>query len=411
MFHQEDLTHPQTVESAREILAGSILPIEDTESKTLYDAVGGILAEDVTAKVAQPPFQRSPLDGYALRGEDTKGASKKHPVRIRVIDHVMAGYVSGGNVTPGTAIRIMTGAPVPAGANAVLRQEDTDCGEETVEVYAELAPGSNIVPVGEDFQEGSLIARKGDVIASDLAGAIAAAGVSKIAVYRRPRVAVMTSGDELMDPGQPLLPGKIYNSNQTVLAGRLKEWKIGLSEVVSLKDEPESCAEQIRRAAKRSDLIITTGGVSVGQKDIMHDVWKILGAKRLFWRVGIKPGAPTLAFVFEDTLVIALSGNPFAALVNLELLAGPVLAKMAKDPRILPGKETAVVTRDFHGGGKVRRIVRAYVENGTVTLPLHKQLSGRLLAEEHTNCYADIPAELTDVPAGSRLTVWIPGRF
>lgn len=411
MIEKEDYTHPLTVEPAQEILTGSILPIEEKERKTLYDAVGCILAEDVISKVSQPPFQRSPLDGYALRGEDTCGAGREHPVKLRVIDHVMAGSVSSKKVVPGTAIRIMTGAPVPDGADAVLRQEDTDYGEETVRIYAELKPGSNIVPVGEDFRRGERIAKKGDVITSDLAGAIAAAGQSRVAVFRRPRVAVMTSGDELMVPGQPLLPGKIYNSNQTVLAGRLKEWKISLSEVCSLTDDPEKCAARIRAAAGKSDLIITTGGVSVGQKDIMHDVWKILGAKRLFWKVSIKPGAPTLAFVFEGKLVIALSGNPFAALVNLEFLAGPVLAKMARDPRILARKEDAVAAKDYHGGGKVRRIVRAYLEKGMVTLPEKKQLSGRLLADTRTNCFADIPADREEVRAGETLTVWIPGRF
>lgn len=430
---REDWEEPRTVEEARELLLDAVHPIEETEGRKLLEAVGYVLGEDQLSGIDQPPFRRSPLDGYALLSSDTRGASRENPAVLRVIDRITAGQVCRKTVTPGCAVRIMTGAPIPEGADCVVRQEDTDFdgplsarapeeggigkmdepgGEEpSVRVFCELAHNKNIVPAGEDFRRGTLLAKKGEIVTADTAGILAAAGITQVPVVRRPRVAVITTGDELMPPGQALLPGKIFNSNQMVIAARLLEWKADLPMLCPVADDPDLAAEKVREACRTCDLVITTGGVSVGEKDIMHDVWKKLHARRLFWRVRVKPGMPTLAFLYEDTPVLALSGNPYAALVHLELLAAPVLAKLAGDARILPKERTVCAADDWKAGGAVRRIVRAYAEGGQAALPKEKQRNGRLRSDTCTNCYADIPEGEGLIARGTKLTVWIPSRI
>lgn len=421
MVASEDWTSAVSVEQARELLLDAVVPIKDMETLPLLDAVGSVLGTGQFSAMDQPPFRRSPLDGYALLSSDTSGASRQHPAALRVIDHICAGQVSDKRVTEGTAVRLMTGAPVPEGADCVVRQEDTDYDSrktgslekdsDLVRVYTELAHEQNIIPAGDDFRRGTVLAEKGEIVTADVAGVLAAAGIDRIPVIRRPRVAVITSGDELIAPGQPLPPGKIYNSNQMVLAGRLKEWKAELTVMTTVGDDPAYAARTIADACRRSDLVITTGGVSVGEKDIMHDVWKMLHARRLFWRISVKPGMPTMAYVYEGTPVLALSGNPFASLVLLELLAAPALSKLSGDSRIFPEERIVTSAGDFKAHGRKRRIIRAYAEGNQVTLPQRKQRNGSLLSDKCANCFADIPEGTVKISAGTKVRVWIPGRI
>lgn len=415
MVSSEDRTIAVSVEEARKLLTDAVSPIRDTEVLPLPDAVGAVLGADQSSAIDQPPFPRSPLDGYALLSADTAGASAQHPAVIRVIDHICAGQVSGKKVVSGTAVRLMTGAPIPEGADCVVRQEDTDCGNHeaagAVRIYTKLAHDQNIVPAGDDFRKGTVLAKRGEVVTADMAGVLAAAGIAQVPVLRRPRVAVITSGDELISPGQQLLPGKIYNSSQVLLGARLKEWKTQVTVLAAVGDDPAYAARTIADACGKSDFVITTGGVSVGEKDIMHDVRKMLNAHRLFWRISVKPGMPTMAYVYEGTPVLALSGNPFASLVHLELLGAPALAKLAGDSRILPEKRMVSSSADWQACGKKRRIIRAYTDGDRVTLPQRKQRNGSLLADSRSNCYADIPEDTEKVAAGDKVRVWIPGRM
>lgn len=402
--------HIQTLESAIEIMLDHITPVCQTENKKIEEAIGYILAEDIISNMTQPPFDRSPLDGYAMKAKDLAGAGKNNPVSLKVIDKIMAGFVSEKTVECGTAIRLMTGAPIPAGADCVVRQENTDYGENTVLVYEELKSGDNICGAGEDFKTGQVLMEKGDRIDSSMVAVLASAGVDHVLVYQRPKVALYTSGDELMMPGQALLPGKIYNSNSFILDGRMKEWNVEVKEKAFIPDSPKEMANAIKKVAGDVDLIITTGGVSVGEKDIMHEVCTLLDAKRLFWRVSIKPGAPTLAFVYGQTLIIALSGNPFGAAVNLEALVCPILSKIAMDDAILPMIITAIADDNYEKCGGVRRFVRANYKNGKVMIPKAKQKSGILSSLRGNNCFVDIPKECEEIKKGDMVTVWIPKK-
>lgn len=390
---------------AQDMLLKRVDRIEETERISLWDAVGRVLAEDVSAGHDQPPFPRSPLDGYAVRSRDIEGASKESPVQLTVVDEADAGHVSGKCVSRGMAIRIMTGAPIPKGADCIIGQEDTDYGEETVEIYEEIRAYQNYCYAGEDYKAGAKILAKDTVLGSVEAGILASLGRGEILVYRRPRVSVLTTGDEIMLPGETLEPGKIYDSNLYTLVTRLTSLGMDVVKRDWSGDDPKKAAGWIREAAQESDIIVTTGGVSVGKKDIMHEVLTLLECERIFWRIAVKPGMPTLCAQYRGTLLICLSGNPFGATVNLELLVRPLLAKMTGREDLKLKRISAVSESEFPKKSGVTRYVRAYYEDGKVQIPEGSNASGILSSMCGCNCLIEIPAGTLRVDRGD--TVWI----
>lgn len=375
------------------------------ETVGLSDALGRILAEDAAAACDQPPFPRSPLDGYALRGIDTRNADSRHPVCLEVIGEVCAGQVYEGMLKEGKALRIMTGAPIPDGADAVVKQENTDYGEKEVKVYERLEPFSNYCRAGEDYLKGEILLKKGTKIDGIATGILASIGRDKVPVFPLPRVGVISTGDELCSPGLRLQPGQIYDSNRYLVCGRMKE--LGLDPAFSLhcSDSAQAMAEMIRKRAENTQLIITTGGVSVGKKDIMHEVIRLLKARKLFWKVQLKPGSPTLAAVYNDTLILCLSGNPFAAAANFELLARPVIGRLMRDPSWKMKEKQACFQGSFPKKSPGRRFVRACYEEGRVRIPGQKHASGMLSTFEGCNCLIDIEAGNEGLKEGDM--VWV----
>ncbi len=395
------------LEEAVKRLIGVSEPIEETQLLALEKGMGRVLAREYKAALPQPPFNRSPLDGYALRAEDTAGASKDRPAVLEVIDKIMAGMVSKKMVIPGTAVRLMTGAPVPDGTDCVVGQEDTDYGEKCVRVYRELKVHENMVDAGEDYQAGTVLMEKGERIDAAAAGILAGAGIGEVKVYRRLRVALFTTGDEVIEPGKGREAGKIYDSNRYLMWGRLKE--LGIEPVCweHIGDEAKTAAERIAALISEVDMVLTTGGVSVGEKDIMHDVVSILNGDRLFWRVALKPGSPALAFCFQGKPVICLSGNPFGAFVTLEMIVRPVLAYMMREPLLAPERRQARVNGGFHKRSSVRRFIRGIYKDGCVVLPERGHASGVLFSMKRCNCLVDIPAGSEGLADGDEVAVWL----
>ena len=393
------------LEQATEILLSHTEKITACEEISLWDAVGRVLAEDIYATRNQPPFSRSPLDGYAVRSEDIRGALRERPVRLRVIDEVDAGHVTEKKVEPGLAVRIMTGAPIPEGADCIIGQEDTDYGEDTVEIYAEIKAYQNYCFEGEDYKKGAKLLTKGMVIGSIEAGVLASLGMEKISVYRAPRAAVLTTGDELMLPGEELLPGKIYDSNLYTCVTRLKSWGVQVTYQGRAEDDAKIVAGHIRRAAENADILITTGGVSVGKKDIMHEVLQILDCQKLFWGVQIKPGMPTLCALYQGKPLICLSGNPYGAAVNLELLIRPVLAKMSGRYDLVIKRIMAVCDSEFLKMSHVTRYVRARYADGHVKIADGSNDSGILSSMCGCNCLIEIPAGTPKIEKGETVCV------
>lgn len=395
------------MEEAVKCLCAQVSMVTETETVDILNACGRILARDYAAPSDQPPFPRSPLDGYAVRGNETLRASKESPVVLKVVGKIYAGEVFSATVHPGEAVRLMTGAPIPDGADTVIRQEDTDLGTECVQIYAASSPWQNYCPQGEDYRKGDVLLKQGRRLDGCAIAMLASLGYGTVEVRRRAKVAVFSSGDEVIAPGEELTAGKIYDSNRFYVSGRLTE--LGNPPVISAhcQDSAEVIAERIRAAAEYADMIITTGGVSVGEKDMMHAVVEELGAERLFWRVALKPGAPTLAMKHKNTLIICLSGNPYGAAANFELLVRPVMEKLTGNLVWQMEKRKAVLVNDFAKGSGVRRFLRGFVEGDQVRVVTGNQASGALSSLLVSNCLVEIPTENSGARKGDQVRVYL----
>ncbi len=400
-----------SVERAIELITSHVQPLP-AERVPATAAQGRVLVQDVLAPIDQPPWPRSPLDGYALRACDSVGASQENPVTLRVVDTVYAGGWSEVKVGPGETVRLMTGAPIPAGCDCVLRQEDTDLGGERVRIYKALKPYDNYCFAGEDFRRGDVLLPAGLRLAGNALGILASAGLCRddetLLVRARPRAALLCTGDELVaNSVRPLPPGKIYSSNEAVLLSRLRELGTDVTAVCgAFGDDGAALAETIRTAAAKADLILTTGGVSVGAKDILHETLPLLGAERVFAGVELKPGSPLMFSMWESKPIVSLSGNPFAASATFELFARPALAALEGCGDRLPQVVTAVLDTPFAKYGKARRFVRGVFRNGRVTLP-EGHSSGALRSAAGTNCLAEIAPADKPLAAGSTVRVWL----
>lgn len=349
-----------SVEEALERILGSIHPLLSTRVP-LAEAVGLVLAEEVIAHEDMPPFANSAMDGFALRSQDSQ-PHQGQPPRLRVTGSVAAGYVADHAVEEGTAMRIMTGAPIPPGADAVIQVElTTSDGPQSswVDILQPVAPGNNIRPAGEDMRRDQRILHSGSEIGPWEIGILATLGQAVVPVIRRPRVAILGTGDEVVEIDQPLGPGKIRNSNSYLLeaaAARAgaKPVRLGVAQ-----DTVESLRAQFARALD-SDLIITSGGVSVGDFDLVKNILAEQGEMH-FWRINMRPGKPVAFGHIGQTPLLGLPGNPVSAAVTFELFARPVLRKMLGHTR-LQRPQVEVTVEDGVAEKALRRhYVRAHV--------------------------------------------------
>ncbi len=384
-------------------------PCLSIEKINLVESHERVLAEDICSKIDQPPFNRSPLDGYAFKAEDSNFADKDNPIRLKVLHELYAGSYTDKEVLKGTAIRIMTGAPIPKGANCVIRQEETTAQGEFIEIFNKLSPWENICFQGEDIKKGKLVLKKGTVLKYAEIGVLASIGVKDVSVYRKPRIGVLSTGDELISLGENLAPGKIYNSNLYCLCARLKELYCEPIVIGIAGDNTCTMHEKIKQALDKSDILITTGGVSVGKKDLVKDVMRDLGADLLFWKVAIKPGSPVFCSYLDSKLVISLSGNPAAAITTFELLVRPMLVEIMGRKELKFKKTNAVLQEDFNKKSGTRRFVRAeifYNENSPiVNLTKTSQGNGILSSTLNSNCLIDIPANSPCLSKGQIVNV------
>ena len=394
------------IEEAQELLNAQIKPITETETVLLMDSVGRVLAKDLVALRDQPPFPRSPLDGYAFRGEDSNGADKDHPVTLKVLGKIYAGDVYEGVVGPGEAVKLMTGAPIPDGANCVIRQEDTDEGEEEVSLYTSIAPYQNYCYQGEDYKAGEILIPAGTVVNAGAVSVISSLGKDRVEVIRKARVGIITSGDEVLAPGMEWQPGKIFDSNRAYISARLMENGTAPFVSVHAEDKAESVADEIRKAIEAGcDLVITTGGVSVGEKDIMHEIGDILGAEQLFWRVRIKPGSPTMAYSCQGVPIICLSGNPFGAIANYEILIRGMLYKLTGQTCWKMQTEEMHIQDEYRKTGG-RRFLRGQAAEGKVSLCGAEKSVGVLHALAECNCLVEMPQTGQPVKVGDTVKVY-----
>ena len=378
-----------------------------TERKTLEDCLGLVLSEDVYALLDMPPFSRSAQDGYALCSKDSIGATGENPVKLKVTGKIYAGDHLDVQVRPGEAVRIMTGAMVPVGADCVLRQEDTDEGEDVVQIYKEVEPSCSICFKGEEYKKGQTLLHAGTKIDAAALAVASGNGIMELPVYRRVKAAVVSSGSEVVEPGTPLTPGKIYNTNTVYMKARLHQLGAQVMMSRTVGDELEIMEEALKEAANQAELVITTGGVSVGQKDLTEEALLSIGAEILFHGIAIKPGMPTLAAEKDGVLFIGLSGNPFSAAIPFEMFVREILSLKMGDPDLKLRREALTAVTGFSKNSRRRRFLRGKAEGKEVWLP-DQQANGQMRSMVGCNCLIEIPAGSGPVKAGDKVEVlWL----
>jgi molybdopterin molybdotransferase len=350
-----------SVEEALERILTQITPLTTTQVP-LSDALGLVLAEDVVVQEDIPPFANSAMDGYALLSHDSLPRNGQPP-RLRITGEVAAGYVADHAIEPGTAMRIMTGAPVPPGADAVIQVELTRSEgpeSEWVEILEAVAQGNNIRPAGEDMRRGQTVLPRRTEIGPWEIGVLATLGWARVPVIRRPHVAILGTGDEVIDVDEPLRPGKIRNSNSYLLEAAVRHSGAEPQRLGVARDTIESLREKFTEAIQ-SDLIITSGGVSVGDFDLVKNIMTEQGEIH-FWRINMRPGKPVAFGHIGSVALLGLPGNPVSAAVTFELFGRPVIRKMLGHTRLLRPQVDVVVEDGVSDRAMRRHYVRAHVE-------------------------------------------------
>ena len=379
------------------------------EKVSLADSYGRILAENIVAAIDFPPFDRSPLDGYAVIASEVSLASKSEPVSLKLIESIPAGGVPTKSIIPGTTARIMTGAPLPQGASGVVRVEDTRHSGDRVIFFAGEGAERNICRRGEEFAEGQVVFQPGTKVNAAVMGSLAALGIACPTVFRRPTVGLIATGSELVGVEMPLSEGKIRNSNSYMLYAQALE--AGAQPIVfgETIDSPESITGMIR-SAENCDIVLTTGGASVGDYDLISSVFAEQNITVLFERVGIKPGMPVIAGQKAGKLYIGLSGNPAAASIAFEYLVRPVLIKMGGSSTLQRPCLKARLLEPYGKISGVRRYVWAqWLLLGTesVVRPLASQSNGMLSPACNANSLIEVPPGNEPLKAGMIVDVYL----
>ncbi|MGI5836760.1 MAG: gephyrin-like molybdotransferase Glp [Chloroflexota bacterium] len=348
------------VEEALDIVLKSVSCLGD-ETRCILDCLGLVLAEDISADMNVPPFDNSAMDGYAVIAADTQEASRDNPVTLRVIADLPAGYPQSLSVRRGEAVRIMTGAPMPDGADAVARIEDVERGADTVLLFKPLAPGDDMRYAGEDVKKGDIVLTKGTVVRPSEIGMLATLGRKEARVIRAPRIAVLTTGDELVGPDEPVTPGKIRNSNLYSLSAQVAACGAVPVPLGVARDSAGELQDKIRDGIEDADILITSGGVSVGDYDMVKTVLARLG-EILFWRVRMRPGAPVVFGLLNGKPMFGLPGNPTASMVAFEQFVRPAALKMAGRTRLRRREVEATVEGTVKNRTGFRNFIRSFAE-------------------------------------------------
>lgn len=398
----------QVKEAQQKLLAYT--PVLGSERIPLEQALGRYLAEDITAPHPFPAFNRSGMDGYAVVAKDTEAVRGEGIVWLEVIDNIPCGFVPERTVISGTASRIMTGAQVPEGADAIVMLEATETqvtdGVTRVGIRMPIQAGRNITPRGLEVAEGDNVLTAGRRIAAGDIAVLAAFGFHQVPVARRPKVGIFATGTELLEVSDPLLPGKIRNSNSPMLEVLVKEAGGEPVMLGAIADDLEAARGKVQMALDAYDLVITTGGVSVGDYDIMGDLVREDSGSMLFNKVAMRPGSVTTAAVRGNKVLLALSGNPGACFVGFQLFAGPAIASMQGSGSPFLPEWTVILGKDYPKVNNFKRFVRASLEvrdGSVVAFPAAIDESSVMVTIKDSDCLLIVPPEDRGLTAGSKI--------
>jgi molybdopterin molybdotransferase len=394
-----------TVAQARERILERITVL-DAETVSLRAARGRVLAEDVLSDRDVPPFANSAMDGYAVRSIDVRDASAAQPVQLRVLGEIRAGAAPPGAVQPQTALRIMTGAMVPEGSDAVVRVEDTAERDGTVEVRVAVAAGTSFRAAGSDLRRGDVVGAAGRTITPGLIGVLASAGRVTALCVRRPRVLVITTGDELREPGEALGPGQITNTNRYTLLSAIEEAGGQVVDAGVARDERSDLTDRLR-AAGETDLVVTTGGVSMGAYDLVRGMLEEQEAVD-FWQVALRPGKPLVFATIGGVPLIGLPGNPVSTLVGFELFVRPALLKLQGRADLERPRLTAVIDEPLHNPPHLEQYFRGIARRDGDRIRVRltgDQGSHVLRSMADANCLVIVALGVSEVAAGESVEI------
>ena len=406
-----------SVAQAQEIILKNISTLKEPELVRVSTCLNRISSQDIKAKENIPPFNNSAMDGFALKAKGSIGASRQNPKALEVIADLPAGYVSGKTISRGKTIRIMTGAPIPKGADSVIMVEDTRkvrsqksevTSKEFIEIFKEVKPGENVRYVGEDVKKSEIVIKKGVILKSGHMGMLASLGSLKIKVFLRPKVAILTTGDELIEIKEKLKPGKIRNSNAYSLYAQVI--KIGALPILLgiVRDNKEELRQKIKKGLQRADMLLVSGGVSVGDYDFVKEVLVDLGTKMKFWKVAMRPGKPLAFGIINRIPVFGLPGNPVSSMVAFEQFVRPAILKMAGAREVFRFHLPAIIDEVVKKKECLRYFARAVLKNkngrlyASLTGP---QGSGILKSCVLANGIMELPEDISEVHRGDCVQV------
>ncbi|MFA6612262.1 MAG: gephyrin-like molybdotransferase Glp [Dehalococcoidales bacterium] len=388
-----------SIDEALGIILENLNPCSSTEVMSITDAPGRILAEDIIARYDVPPFDRAAMDGYTLNSLDTVLASRQNPLNFFIIEEIYAGDISSHRIQPGSCSYIATGAPIPAGADAVVRVEDIVKNQKHIQISSPVKRFENLAPAGEDMQSGTVVLKSGCLLNPARIGVLASQGFAQVRVFSRPVIPVITTGEELAQPPDALKPGQIYDVNNTTLCSLITLNGGHPLKLAGLGDYMKTLEKGFEKALT-GDMVVVSGGSSVGQKDYMHELLASMG-KVLFHGLNVKPGKPTLFALVNGKPVLALPGYPTSCLINAYLLLKPSVRKLARLP--VAGNEVVKAVLSGRIDANRRRQFVTVKLDGSVAKPTGKE-SGAITATAHASGYITI-AENTQVPDGSTVSV------
>ncbi|MGE5381369.1 MAG: gephyrin-like molybdotransferase Glp [Methylocystaceae bacterium] len=383
-----------SLEEAQNLLLEAVSPVSPTMVPLWY-AAQRILSEDIAARYCIPPNNRSAMDGYAIIADDTKAANSDYPIILKAVE-------AGNNpvkraVYRGACCRVMTGDQMPAGSDAVIKLENAAGKNGMIQISCPVGAGENVVVCGEDFMKGDLVAGRGSIITPGIAAALAGQGWGEVPIFRTVKIGILSTGDELLYPTQRLETGKIYNMTLYGLNARCRNLGAEVIDLGPVPDYPAAIAARIDEGLARTDLVVITGGVSVGESDLVETSLRQLGADLLFHGVAMKPGSPALAASTNNKVVVGLSGNPAAALVGFELLVIPLISRLQGRGTVLPPRIKAVMADRFDKPSPQRRFLRGQLlPPADVNMVRLTGTQGNSVVKSMIGCNV-----LVDVPAGS----------
>lgn len=385
----------------------SLTKVLKSETIGLEKALGRVLAEDIKAKEPIPPFSKSTMDGYAVKAEDLQSVNDENPVLLDVIADLPAGKVSRAKLKTGQAIRIMTGAPIPEGADSVIMVEHTEKKGGKVLIKRRVDEGNHIGQIGEDVKKGELILQKGENIGPAEMGMLASLGFGKVKVVRKPVVAIIPTGDELIEPGAKSKPGKIRNSNAYGLFGLVL--KAGADpKYLGIAPDKKAALRKKISSAKKADIVVLSGGVSVGDYDLVKDQLKSFGVKPVFWQVLIKPGKPVFFGVRKHQLVFGLPGNPVSTMLTFELFVKLSIDRLLGRKQIGLRQGKAILLENLSLKPGRRQFLRGLLDQNGLVLqvqPFPFQKSGVLKSMVKSNALIVVPPEIEVMEKGEEVEV------